>query len=222
MSAIFGMNFQAVSVAQKVTKADVDLAMSSTPQIVRGGYQDAQATPTQPVETSLEYVDDALGRMVAKLSGRNLLERTLIVVGAEHGQSPIDVSTLHMPKGSTNAYAVADVTDPAGLLAHAGIKVTQETADDVSLIWLADHADAPKAAALSAADKAGANTTRIDTLLVVSNPQLEAGTIDRPVTNMQVAPTILRALGLDPLALVVVRREGTGILQGLEFDSRHR
>jgi hypothetical protein len=34
-------------------------------------------------------------------------------------------------------------------------------------------------------------------------------------SNMQIAPTILKALGLDPQALNAVRREGTTILPGL-------
>jgi hypothetical protein len=34
---------------------------------------------------------------------------------------------------------------------------------------------------------------------------------------MQIAPTILKALGLDPRALNAVRREGTTILPGLEL-----
>ena len=52
-------------------------------------------------------------------------------------------------------------------------------------------------------------------LLVVSNPSLDPGTIDVAVTNQQVAPTILTALGLDPQDLEAVRREGTAILPGI-------
>jgi hypothetical protein len=35
---------------------------------------------------------------------------------------------------------------------------------------------------------------------------------------MQVAPTILKALGLDPHKLVAVQREGTQVLPGLETN----
>src|SRR5262249_55011949 len=55
-------------------------------------------------------------------------------------------------------------------------------------------------------------------LLVVSNPELEPRTIDAPVVNTQVAPTILKALGLNPSPLDAVRREGTHILPGLSLD----
>jgi hypothetical protein len=53
-------------------------------------------------------------------------------------------------------------------------------------------------------------------LLVVSNPSVEPRTIALPVTNMQVAPTILSVLGLNPRELEAVRREDTGVLPGLE------
>jgi len=51
--------------------------------------------------------------------------------------------------------------------------------------------------------------------LVVSNPGLKAGVIKTPVSSSQVAPTILRALGLDPEELKAVRVEKTDSLPGL-------
>lgn len=260
--AIFGMNFQAVSVAQKVTVAME--GSSST----RGGYLDAAATPTLPVTQSLDYVDGALGQMYDALKANHLLRSTLVIVGAKHGQSPIDVKKLHMLSGSKNAYATADVSDVADLLTNGGVPVAQETADDVSLIWLKNHSDAPKAVSILSADQAGNNSTHTqtlyhdatlktiwgnpaggrvpdiivqpvpgaiysksaaklaehgglatddtNTLLVVSNPHLRKGVVNTPVTNMQVAPTILKALGLDPHKLVAVQREGTQALPGLD------
>jgi hypothetical protein len=51
--------------------------------------------------------------------------------------------------------------------------------------------------------------------LIVSNPQLRGRTVAGHVWTKQVAPTILRALGLDPRALQAVRKEGTTALPGL-------
>ncbi len=51
--------------------------------------------------------------------------------------------------------------------------------------------------------------------LVVSNPHLRARVLKTPVATSQVAPTILRALGLDPDALDAVRNEETPALPGL-------
>ena len=70
----------------------------------------------------------ALGKMLAELEKTGQRNSTLIVVGAKHGQSPNDVSTLHMEPGG-NAYATKDVADPADVLSAAKISLAQETAD---------------------------------------------------------------------------------------------
>lgn len=53
--------------------------------------------------------------------------------------------------------------------------------------------------------------------LLVSNPSLEAAAVTSEVLTKQVAPTIVRALGLDPNELDAVRIEGTTVLPTL-FD----
>jgi hypothetical protein len=288
---IYGMNFQAVSVAQKVTSAmqcsgpnpGDALSLVSTctaPFVVRGGY-DASLNPEPPLQQSLDFVDAALGSMLAELAKRGQLKSTLFIVGAKHGQSPIDVSQLHMKPGG-NLFATKDVADPADVLSAAGISLALETADDVSLLWLTNHADT--AAAVTALrnfrqyttldlrlDKIYADVPAADgpvkgvwgnpaggrvpdiiiqplhgtiysgsskklsehggftgttptvaneddntrTALVVSNPGLNPGVVNTATSNMQIAPTILKALGLDPQALNAVQREGTTILPGL-------
>jgi arylsulfatase A-like enzyme len=45
--------------------------------------------------------------------------------------------------------------------------------------------------------------------ILVSNPALAASTVSDRVSTMQIAPTILVALGLDPMALQAVKVEGT-------------
>jgi len=54
-------------------------------------------------------------------------------------------------------------------------------------------------------------------MLLVSNPGLEAKTVHSFVETMQVAPTILQLLGLDPNDLDAVRKEGTPVLPDLKF-----
>jgi hypothetical protein len=253
--ALFGMNFQAVSVGQKVT-AD--------------GYLDASGTPSRQLELSLESVNHALMSMIEALTHEHLLHQTLIVVGAKHGQSPINVHALHMIPSSAhpNPRAILDVTDPIDLLTAAGVSVAQETSDDIALLWLDNQHQVDQAVSILQEDLEGRNRARIQTiysgeelerlfgdprngrtpdiiiqpipgtiysgsakkiaehggfaeedghvLLVVSNPSLDARTIASPVSNKQVAPTILNALGLDPRELQAVRREGTTVLPGLE------
>lgn len=260
--AIFGMNFQAVSVGQKVT-AD--------------GYLDAAATPSPQLQASLDFVDASLGQMLDALADQHIARDTLVIVGAKHGQSPIDVNKLHMLIGSTNpklgSGVRADVTDPADLLTNGGVQLAQETADDVALIWLKNQGDADKAVAILEADRKASNRARIEkiyageqlvdrfgdpaagrtpdiiiqpiagtiyskskkkiaehggfaeddthVLLVVSNPKLAPTIVHERVANRQVAPTILKALGLEPDELEAVRGEDhTHLLPGVRVKDR--
>ena len=56
-------------------------------------------------------------------------------------------------------------------------------------------------------------------MLLLSNPSFRPRTVFSEVGTLQVAPTILKALGLDPLKLDGVRLEGTGVLPGVNFGS---
>lgn len=88
---VFGMNFQAVSVGQKLIESGS-----------RGGYLDAAGTPTDNLLSEIEFADDAIGQMVTKLKDRGLYESTLIIITAKHGQSPIDPNTFDAVPGKTN------------------------------------------------------------------------------------------------------------------------
>jgi arylsulfatase A-like enzyme len=48
--------------------------------------------------------------------------------------------------------------------------------------------------------------------MLLSNPGFRPITVTTPVQTMEVAPTILKALGLDPEALRSVQQEGTATL----------
>jgi hypothetical protein len=49
-------------------------------------------------------------------------------------------------------------------------------------------------------------------VMLVANPRFEGRTVSNTTTTMQVAPTIVEALGLDPEELDAVRAEGTSAL----------
>ena len=49
-------------------------------------------------------------------------------------------------------------------------------------------------------------------MMLVANPRFRPSTVWATTTTTQVAPTILKALGLDPTALDAVREEGTAVL----------
>lgn len=66
------------------------------------------------------------------------------------------------------------------------------------------------------ADHGGFGHDDTNVIMLVANPSFRAQTVSTPVTTMQVAPTILKALGLDPEALDAVRAEGTTALPEVE------
>lgn len=241
---VFGMNFQSVSVGQKLAKSGL-----LDPPGLTGGYLDANATPGNALTIQLAYVDDALGRMVAELNARGLADTTLVIVTAKHGQSPIDI---------TKRQAVSDApyTQTPGYGFHV--------ADDVALVWLAPQTRAANLAAASAYLLAQASTLKIAALagpeilrlfyqdpatdsrtpdfialpqygviyttgtklaehggftnddrnvaLLLSAPRMQGRVVEDVVETRQIAPTILRALGLDPRELQAVRQEGTTVL----------
>jgi hypothetical protein len=122
--ALFGMNFQAVSVGQKLIEGGVT-----------GGYTDNAATPTPAMLDEIQFVDASIGQMVAALTKNQMLNSTLIIITAKHGQSPVD--THQVSKGAANSPAnivhalLRKSTDPTG-------NDFGPTEDDVSLLWLAD------------------------------------------------------------------------------------
>ena len=100
--AIFGMNFQTVSVAQKIRFTPTTLIgpdangnyTTSAPE--PGGYQwlDGQLVPGPVLSSALDYVDGQLGRMVSAIRKDGLTPSTTIIVTAKHGQSPQDPNKL--------------------------------------------------------------------------------------------------------------------------------
>jgi hypothetical protein len=128
---IFGMNFQAVSVGQKLIAGGVF-----------GGYTDAAGTPTPAMLAEIEYVDAAIGQMVEALQDRGLLDQTTIIVTAKHGQSPVDIHRFFPIPGHSGLNG----TPPSGVLGSAYLPDSEinqigPTEDDISLLWLKPHTD---------------------------------------------------------------------------------
>jgi len=139
--AIFGMNFQAVSVGQKLPV---------------GGYE-SDGSPNANLEDAIAHTDASIGRMVKALQDRRLWNSTLVIVSVKHGQSPIDRSKLAM-EGASQA-AIQDVQDPLGFVNNVDAGVDTDVfhyagqtngpkdyainghlqTDDVGLVWLQDQ-----------------------------------------------------------------------------------
>ncbi len=54
--------------------------------------------------------------------------------------------------------------------------------------------------------------------LLVSHPGLDKKTVSTQVVTTQVAPTIIKALGLNPSLLDAVKKEGTSVLPGIDLN----
>jgi len=137
--AIFGMNFQAVSVGQKLIE-------KSGPN---GGYVDAIGTPTGSLLEEIQFVDLAIGEMVSHLKANDKLDSTLIIVTAKHGQSPIDPNRFFpipgpgiIPNGQPPSAVIAS------LLPDSEVNQIGPTEDDLSLLWLADSSQTSNAVAM--------------------------------------------------------------------------
>jgi hypothetical protein len=128
---ILGMNFQAVSVGQKLIENGV-----------KGGYTDAAGDPTAPMAAEIKFVDAAIGQMVEALENRHLLNSTAIIISAKHGQSPIDTNRFfpipghsgtngEPPSAAVASFLPAVYSDP-----NNGLGIAE---DDISQLWLTDE-----------------------------------------------------------------------------------
>jgi len=68
------------------------------------------------------------------------------------------------------------------------------------------------------AEHGGFSHDDTNVMMLLSNPSFSPSTVTSPVETAQIAPTILKALGLDPNKLTAVQEEGTQVLPGLDLD----
>lgn len=261
---IFGMNFQAVSTAQKLPTSDG----------LTGGYLQGGTVPGPLLSKALDFVNASVGKFESALATSGHAKDTTVILSAKHGQSPMDSSTLTRVPDS----AIIDGLNAAWKSAHPGSAdlVAFSTDDDIMQLWLSDQAaaqfakdylaghsaagndvnGAAKTVATSGlskiyagsevanyfgtqtsdarypdilgiaqtgvvytggkakiAEHGGASADDRDVPLVVSGANDEhARTVTSTVETTQIAPTILKTLGLDPNKLQAVQIEGTKAL----------
>jgi hypothetical protein len=82
--AIFGMNFQTVSTAEKLLTSDG----------LKGGYVPGTITPGPLLQRALNYINAQLQAMDEEIHAKGLADSTAIIVSAKHGQSPQDPNSL--------------------------------------------------------------------------------------------------------------------------------
>jgi hypothetical protein len=158
---LFGMNFQAVSVGQKLIEKNVG----------KGGHLDAVGTPSSFLHSEIQFVDAAIGEMVAHLKQQGRLHNTLIVISAKHGQTPIDPNRFFPIPGpsGTNGETPANLLDALLPTSESPTNPTGigATEDDISLLWLADSSKTSSAVATLEANATAAGISQI-----ISGPAL--------------------------------------------------
>jgi hypothetical protein len=267
--AIFGMNFQTLSTAEKLPLSDG----------LRGGYN-TDGTPGALLARTLDYINTQVGLLQSEIAKRGLGGNTAVILSAKHGQSPINPTALRRVDDA----AIIEALNAAWAAGHAGAAplVSFSVDDDAMLIWLSDRSVAaqsfaktyllshssqantindPKgtfsttvtASGLASAyigaqadalfgapvadshapdlvgiaqhgvvytgnvkkiaEHGGAAADDRDVPLVVSGAAVDHGGVNSGhVLTTQIAPTILRLLGLDPQALQAVQIEHTQTL----------
>ncbi len=259
--AIFGMNFQTVSTAQK-------LPISGG---LRGGYN-PDGTPGPLLTQALDYINGQIGAMQARIQADGLARSTTVILSAKHGQSPIDPAALRRVDDG----AIIDAINAGWTARHPGAAalVAFSVDDDGMLLWLSDRSTAAEdyaksyllshsAPANTIADAKGVFSTSVtasgmtkvytgasadklvsarrndphapdligiaqhgvvytggvkkiaehggaaaddrDVALVISGAGVHPSSSSRVVQTTQIAPTILRLLGLNPQQLQAVR-----------------
>jgi predicted AlkP superfamily pyrophosphatase or phosphodiesterase len=194
--AVFGMNFQAVSVGQKLEKdnSDGSCVADTTFNGQPGGYKDGAGIPTDVLKYALEQTDAALGSMIAALKARHIYDSTLFIVSAKHGQSPINPAKINKPGHFADLVAALALkqraTNDPGVVAIADANAcgtgpcgfVQD--DDIALIWLKDQS---KTDAVAAYLNANAGPLFIDEVLAGSEINLK---FNNPLTD-NATPDIL-------------------------------
>lgn len=128
--ALFGLNFQTVSTAQKLPTSDG----------LTGGYLADGSTPGPLLTKALDYVDASLGAFTSELKKTGHAGDTTIILSAKHGQSPTNPAALkRVPDG-----AIIDGLNAAWAAAHPGAAalVAFSTDDDIMQLWLSDQSQA--------------------------------------------------------------------------------
>jgi len=148
---VFGMNFQAVSVGQKLQQdnADSSCPADTDPAIngKKGGYVDGIGTPSAVLAYGLKKTDDALWEIISALQHAGIYDSTLIIITAKHGQSPINRAKLVKPghfadlvcmvSDCTKVEAARIITDAGNNCPEGPCGFVQD--DDIALIWLPEQ-----------------------------------------------------------------------------------
>lgn len=267
--AIFGMNLQTISTAQKLPISDG----------LKGGYLAGGQIPGPLLTRALNWLNTQVTTIEQHIAKDGLSNSTAVIISAKHGQSPTDPATLRRVPDSPIISAI----NAAWAANHPGNKnlVVFSTDDDGMLLWTSDRsqaatdfvknyllthsaaandvngtattvqasglkqayagAEAAKFAGVpyldarvpdvigiaqhgvvytggqaKIAEHGGDDVQDRNVPILVSLPGRTQGqVISTPLETTEIAPSILKLLGLNPDALQAVRIQHTPVLPGI-------
>ncbi|MET3804638.1 hypothetical protein ABIB25_001633 [Nakamurella sp. UYEF19] len=207
--AIFGMNFQTVSTAEKLPLSDG----------LAGGYR-TDGTPGPLLRRALDFVDAQVGIFRAAIRHQGMAGNTTIILSAKHGQAPIDGSALRRVDDGK----IIDGLNAAWAAHHPGAAalVTFSVDDDGMLLWLSERS----AAALSFARNFLLDHTvpanRITDPKGTYSTTVRASGLTRVYTGAA-ADTLVRAKAGDPHApdLIGIAQPGVVYTGGVKKIAEH-
>jgi hypothetical protein len=176
--AIFGMDYQAVSVGQKLVDSHG----------VTGGYLSPVAPdndplgplgkPTPSLLNEITFVDATIGTLVSELKAKGLYKSTMIIISAKHGQTPIDRSRFTEINSS--------IGRPSKLLSSL---VAAASEDTVSYLWLNHSSDT-----ITAVSMLEANEVAVGIGEIFAGPSMKLlfgdPTVDPRVPDIAVQPNV--------------------------------
>jgi hypothetical protein len=201
--AVFGMNFQSVYIGQSV----------SEPGVGNGGYQNAAGlaaganTPATLLGTAIPFSESPLNA-----TGIGATEDDVSVLWLAPGASVSDAVTLL--ENNATAIGMGEIFFGPSLAVNFAVGGTGPGQDPRApdIIVTPNIGVTYSGSTSMIGDHGGFAHDDTNVLMLVAHPRFTAHTVSDSATTMQVAPTIVRALGLDPAALDAVRAEGTSVL----------
>ncbi len=122
--ALFGMNFQSVSTAEKLPTSDG----------LTGGYLAGGTVPGPLLTRALDFVNRSVSSMVTELYAQGRAKDTTLILSAKHGQSPTNPAKLTRIDDGP----IIDGLNAAWTRQHphSGDLVAAASDDDIMLLWL--------------------------------------------------------------------------------------
>ncbi|KAG0003088.1 hypothetical protein BGZ79_001686 [Entomortierella chlamydospora] len=229
--SILGGNFQAVSVTQKVNgtpSPELTAAIQHTDASI--GEIVAGLKAAKIYENTVIIISPKHGNSPRDVSKLKRVDPTIlpsVLGGVEIAHTITDDVGIFWLKNSADtfkaasaAYENADKVHLTTLWAGEGVRLAGfgDPATDPrvpDIIFQSEPGTIFSLSEKKIAEHGGFNEDEVHVALLVSSPHLKAlkkKIIDTPVKTTQIAPTILKLLGLDPAALEAVKLEGTAPL----------